>query len=338
MGLCRWILCFVWNFVSLGFVLSYMTMTFQSNVPLAQYTTFKIGGSAKLFAEASNAVELVECYERAQQEHLPIFVFSGGSNILFSDRGFSGLVVRLIDGGLQIHSNGRVSVGAGRTLSETVLATCEAGFSGLEKLSGIPGSVGGAIRGNAGAFGAEIGDRIVSVKALHPETGTVKEYAQAECLFGYRSSFFKLHPEYIVLSAELQLSPTLNPGTLLSEVQEIRDKREEKHPQDVFCAGSFFMNPIVKNEDLRREFTKDSGKAPKDEKLPAGWLIDSVGLRGKMIGHAKLSEIHPNYLINTGGATAEDVVTLVSIVKQRVRDELGVQLQEEVQFVGFGRK
>ncbi len=313
-------------------------MTFRSNVPLAQYTTFKIGGPAKLFAEVSNAIELAECYERAQKENLPVFVFSGGSNILFSDSGFSGLVVRLTDGGFQTHSGGRVSVGAGRTLAETVLAVCEAGLSGLESLSGIPGSIGGAVRGNAGAFGVEIGDRVVSVKALHPESGMVKEYAQAECAFGYRSSLFKLHPEYIVLSAELQLLPVMNPGALLSEAQEIRDKREEKHPQDVFCAGSFFMNPIVKDMELRREFAKDSGKEPKDEKLPAGWLIDSVGLRGKIIGHAKISEIHPNYLINTGGATAEDVVTLASIVKQRVRDELGVQLQEEVQFVGFGKK
>lgn len=313
-------------------------MTFRSNVPLAQFTTFRIGGPAKLFAEVSNAIELAECYERAQKDGLPVFVFSGGSNILFSDDGFSGLVIRLIDGGLQFHSKGRMSVGAGKTLSEVVLAACEAGFSGLERLSGIPGSVGGAIRGNAGAFGVEIGDLVTSVKALHSETGMVREYVQTECGFGYRFSTFKMHPEYVILSAEFQLFPTMNPGALLSEAEEIRDKREEKHPQEAFCAGSFFTNPVVNDEKLRREFTADSGKEPKDEKLPAGWLIDSVGLRGKVIGHAKISEIHPNYLINTGGATAEDVITLASIVKQRVRDELGVQLQEEVQLVGFGRK
>lgn len=311
-------------------------MIFRKDEPLAQYTTFKIGGAAKLFAEASNAIELAECYERAQEEHLPVFVFSGGSNILFSDNGFPGLVVRVVDGGLQMQQSGRLSVGAGRSLSETVVAACEAGFSGLENLSGIPGSVGGAVRGNAGAFGTEIGDRVVSVKALHSETGVVKEYSRSECAFGYRMSFFKLHPEYIVLSVEIQLSPSTAPDSLLLLAQEIRDKREERHPQEVFCAGSFFMNPVVNDERLRKEFAHDTGKEPKDEKLPAGWLIDSVGLRGKMIGHAKISEIHPNYLINTGGATAEDVITLASIVKQRVRDELGVQLQEEVQFVGFG--
>lgn len=311
-------------------------MTFRSNVPLAPYTTFRIGGPAKLFAEASNAIELAECYERAQKERLPVFVFSGGSNVLFSDDGFSGLVVRLTDGGLQIQQSGRMSVGAGKTLSEVVFAACEAGLSGIENLAGIPGSVGGAIRGNAGAFGVEIGDRVASVKALDSETGMVKEYAQAECGFGYRSSLFKFHSKYIVLSAELQLFPMMNPGELLSAAQEIRDKREEKHPQDVFCAGSFFMNPVVKDEHLRQEFVKESGKQPKDDKLPAGWLIDQVGLRGKIIGHAKISEVHPNYLVNTGGATAEDVITLASIVKQRVRDELHVQLREEVQFVGFG--
>jgi UDP-N-acetylmuramate dehydrogenase len=313
-------------------------MTFQSNVPLARFTTFRIGGPAKLFAEASNAIELAECYERAQKDGLPVFVFSGGSNILFSDDGFFGLVVRLIDGGLQIHSGSRMSVGAGKSLSEAVLFACESGLSGIEKLSGIPGSVGGAVRGNAGAFGVEIGDRIISVKTLHTETGMVREYSQAECGFGYRFSMFKSRPEYVILSAELQLFPTMNSGVLLSEAQEIRDKREEKHPQEVFCAGSFFVNPIVDDEALRREFAKDSGKQPKDERLPAGWLIDQAGLRGKAIGHAKMSEIHPNYLINTGGATAEDVITLASIVKQRVRDEFGVQLKEEVQLVGFGKR
>lgn len=311
-------------------------MTFQSNIPLARFTTFKIGGPAKLYAEASDAIELAEAYERAAKDNLPVFVFSGGSNILFSDNGFPGLVVRLTDGGFNVGDEGRLSVGAGHPLSETVNAACRAGLSGMECLAGIPGSVGGAVRGNAGAFGVEIGDLVSSVKTFHRETGMMKEFAQAECAFGYRTSFFKTHPEYIILSAELQLTPRVDPVSLLQEARETEEKREEKHPQDVFCAGSFFMNPVVRDERLRDEFRKDSGKEPKDDKLPAGWLIDSVGLRGKVVGHAKVSEQHPNYLINTGEATAEDVLMLASIVKQKVRDELGVQLQEEVQLVGFG--
>jgi UDP-N-acetylmuramate dehydrogenase len=311
-------------------------MTFKNNVPLAPYTTFKIGGKALLYGEASSAVELAEAFERAEKEHFPIFVFSGGSNILFSDKGFPGLVVRITDGGFHIDEGGKVTSGAGRMLYEVVETACEAGFSGIENLAGVPGSVGGAVRGNAGAFGIEIGDVVTSVKAFHKETGMVREFRQAECSFGYRTSFFKEHPEYIILSAELQLMPGANPKALVATAREILDKREERHPQDVFCAGSFFMNPVITDKKLFEEFKKDTGKDSKNGKLPAGWLIDHAGLRGKTIGHAKISTIHPNYLINTGGATAEDVIVLASVVKQKVRDELGVQLQEEVQFVGFG--
>ncbi len=312
-------------------------MTFKTNVPLAQYTTFKIGGPARLYVEATGAIELAEAFERAEQEHLPVFVFSGGSNILFSDNGFNGLVIRLIDGGFRLGEDGHMVCGAGRTLYDVVEAACEAGFGGIESLAGIPGSIGGAVRGNAGAFGTEIGDVVTRVKTFHRETGMVREFRQAECEFGYRTSYFKTHPEYIVLSADFQLTPSANPQVLMNAAREVLDQREKNHPQDVFCAGSFFMNPTVTREELFDEFRKDSGKESRNGKLPAGWLIDHVGLRGKTIGHAKISTIHPNYLINTGEATAEDVIVLASVVKQKVRDELGVQLQEEVQFVGFGQ-
>ena len=138
----------------------------------------------------------------------------------------------------------------------------------------------------------------------------------------------------IILSAEIKL--TLGDKEELGRViEDTVRKREAKHPQAAFCAGSFFMNPVVKDEKLRREFEKDTGMAPKDDKLPAGWLIDHVGLRGKKIGGVLVSDRHPNYLVNTGNATAEDVITLASLIKTRVRDELSVRLQEEVQFVGF---
>jgi UDP-N-acetylmuramate dehydrogenase len=313
-------------------------MEFKSNILLAHYTTFKIGGPAKLFAEVADASELSLGYERAASEQLPVYIMSGGSNILFSDNGFPGLVMRLTDGGLRILDKGRVSAGAGKNLLEVVLAACNGGLSGMEKLAGIPGSVGGAVRGNAGAFGSEMADCVVSVKALNRKTGMVKEYNKNECQFGYRMSHFKKHSELIILSVELQLRNESDSKVLLSVAAETQNEREAKHPQDVFCAGSFFVNPTVTDERLREEFRHDSGKEPKDERLPAGWVIDQVGLRGRTIGNAKVSELHPNYIINTGGATAEEVLTLVSIVKQRVRDELNVQLQEEVQMVGFGHE
>jgi len=201
-------------------------------------------------------------------------------------------------------------------------------------LAGIPGSFGGAIRGNAGAFGTEIGNVITSVKGYVRDIGMVKEYSRKECGFAYRMSLFKKNPDLIILSAEIKLTPG-DKNELGKIIDDTVRKREAKHPQSALCAGSFFMNPVVKDEKLREEFQKDTGMVSRDNKLPAGWLIDHVGLRGKRIGGVLVSDRHPNYLVNTGNATAEDVITLASLIKTRVRDELRVRLKEEVQFVGF---
>ena len=305
----------------------------RENVSLAPLSTFQIGGKARYYSEASCAIELSEVFDYAEKHKLPLFVLGGGSNILFADAGFPGIVVRVVGGGIKVTGT-RMEVGAGTLLFDVVKAAKEAALQGIEKLAGIPGSFGGAVRGNAGAFGTEIGDHIVSVKALDRHTGMVHEYSQAECEFVYRNSIFKKNPTLVVLSAELKLIP--GDATLLERiVTETVATREAKHPQAAKCAGSFFMNPVVTDEHLLKEFEKDTGNASKDGKLPAGWLIDHVGLRGKKIGGAQVSEKHPNYLLNTGTATALDIVTLASLVKTKVRDELRIKLQEEVQFVGF---
>lgn len=311
-------------------------MEYLENEPMAAHTTFRIGGPARLFAEVSNMGELAAALEKSEHERLPVFLMSGGSNVLFSDRGYPGMVIRLLIRGMQVRPDGSVSVGSGESLLDLVTACVDRGVSGIERLAGVPGSVGGAIRGNAGAFGTDMAGVVVSVKAFHRMTGVVSEFKRDECQFGYRTSRFKQDGDLYILSAEMLLAPGHDPSSLRSVADGVRSDREAKHPQDVFCAGSFFINPVVGDPALREEFTRDSGKVPKDDKLPAGWLIDQVGLRGKMIGHAKVSELHPNYVLNTGGATAEEVLTLVSIIKQRVRDELNVQLREEVQLVGFG--
>lgn len=305
----------------------------RKNVSLAPFTTFHIGGKADYFVETSGALELAEAFEYAQTHHLSVCVLGGGSNVIFPDAGFRGLIVRILDGGTRI-SGQRVSCGAGIKLFDIVRETVAAGLAGIERLAGIPGSFGGAIRGNAGAFGTEIGDVVVSVKVFIQETGMIKEYKQADCRFAYRTSVFKDNPNLIILSAEMRLAEG-DRVALEKIIQETIVKREAKHPQDAKCAGSFFINPVVKDEKLREEFEKDTGMRVRDETLPAGWLIDFVGLRGKKIGGAMISDKHPNYLVNTGTATAEDVMMLASLVKTRVRDELGIRLRAEVQFVGF---
>ncbi|MBP7060494.1 MAG: UDP-N-acetylmuramate dehydrogenase [Candidatus Moranbacteria bacterium] len=308
-------------------------ITLRENVPLAPLTTFRVGGQARYYAEASGAIELSETFDYAEKHHLPLYVLGGGSNVLFSDQGFSGIVVRVVDGGIKVTGD-RMSVGAGMSLLTVVTTAKDAALQGIEKLAGIPGSFGGAVRGNAGAFGTEIGDVVISVKALDRHTGMVHEYDRAACDFSYRKSIFKTNPTLVVLSAELKL--TAGDQSLLERImRETMATREAKHPQNAKCAGSFFMNPSVRDEHLLQEFEKDTGQASRNSKVPAGWLIDHVGLRGKRIGGAEVSQKHPNYLLNTGTATAADIVTLASLIKTRVRDELRVKLQEEVQYVGF---
>lgn len=310
-------------------------MYFKHNVTLAPYTTFKIGGRAKLFIEVNGPMELAEALETAAREKIPVFILGGGSNVLFSDKGFDGLVIRLIDGGMLVKPEGRMIVGAGILLRDVLETAAENGFTGLESLAGIPGSVGGALRGNAGAFGNDIGSHVISVKTFNQKTGMVCEVFAGDCGFGYRKSVFKENPNIIILSVVIAFDPHGVPNDIQRIMKETIAKREEKHSQTALCAGSFFMNPTVKDEKLQKEFELDVKTKCRDNKLPAGWLIDYVGLRGKAIGGAMVSDQHPNYLVNTGNAKAEDIVMLSSLIKTRVRDELGILLHEEVNMVGF---
>lgn len=308
-------------------------ISIQENISLAALTTFRIGGTAKFFAAVSREEELSEALRYAKDNSLKVFVLGGGSNILFSDRGFDGLVVKVENKSIEIDGT-RVMVGAGAMLMDVVLSVQEHALAGMELLAGIPGTIGGAVRGNAGAFGAEIGSFVTSVNALDRRNLEMKTFMRDECGFAYRQSVFKKHPDLLVFSVELALRLG-NQNEIGKIVHGTVAKREAKHPQHLACAGSFFMNPLVHDKKLLAEFEHETGMPSKDGKLPAGWLIDHVGLRGKKVGGAMVSEMHPNYILNIGTATAEDIVILSSLIKQRVRTQLGVQLREEVQFVGF---
>lgn len=308
-------------------------LSIRRDVPLAPFSTFKIGGPADFFAGVTTAPELIEALEYAKKNDLKTFVFSGGSNLLIADRGFRGLVIRIANQSMRV-TEGRLYADAGANLLDVVQLAGSRGLAGMERLAGIPGSLGGAIRGNAGAFGAEIQDVVSSVKVYDRKKGKLTEFQNKDCKFSYRMSIFKERPEMVILSAVLRFTEG-DTIELFRIADETMKTREAKHPQSALCAGSFFMNPEVTDETLRAEFAKDTGKLPKDSKLPAGWLIDHAGLRGKKIGGAQVSPMHPNYLVNTGTATAEDVMVLASVVKERVRTALDVQLREEVQLVGF---
>lgn len=307
----------------------------QENIPLAQYTTFKVGGLAKFFVVAKNENEIIEALKYAQEKSLEVFVLGGGSNVVISDNGFNGLVVKLENKSVKIEDN-ILECEAGAVLFEAVKAVAEESLHGFEWAAGIPGTFGGAVRGNAGAFWGDMSSNIESVRALNldDENLEIKEFSKEESGFGYRSSLFKKEKGFLIVSAKMKFEKG-DRDKSLAEMRDIVEKRVTKQPQDFPSAGSFFQNPIVGNKEIISRFEKDIGSESRGGKVAAGWLIDQVGLRGKKIGGAMVSEKHANFLVNAGDAKADDIMMLVSYVKQQVRDKMGVQLVEEVQYVGF---
>ncbi len=307
----------------------------QKNISLAKYTTFKIGGPASFFVCVKNEKDVTEAINYAKKNNLKVFVLGGGSNVLISDKGFNGLVIKLENSECEIVGD-VLECGSGANLFDAVKKAVDNSLSGFEWAAGIPGTFGGAVRGNAGAFNGDMSLNIESVDVLNFVDGEVKieKYSNEMCKFGYRSSIFKKNANLIVLSARMKFTKGDKDKSIL-KMGEIVRKRIGKQPQNFPSAGSFFQNPIVENSELIKKFEKDIGSPSREKKVAAGWLIDQLGLRGKKIGGAMISEKHANFLVNSGEATAEDVIILASYIKQQVRDKLGVQLMEEVQYIGF---
>jgi UDP-N-acetylmuramate dehydrogenase len=304
----------------------------QENVPLAPHTAFRIGGPAKFFVEVKSQEELEEAVLYAEKNNLWIFILGGGSNILVSDQGFSGLVIKILIDSISAKETA-LECGAGVRLSEIVSLATRNNLSGLEWAAGIPGTLGGAIRGNAGAFGGEIGSSMKSVKAFNLENKKTETLKKTECEFAYRDSIFRKNSSLVVVSATLELKKGSR-EEIEKRIQENIKKRIERQPQGVTSAGSFFENPIVTSKEVIRRYEEDTGNEVVGYRMSAGWLISDVGFLGKKIGGAKVSEKNGNFVVNLGDAKAEDVVMLASLIKQKVR-KLGVQLREEVKLVGF---
>ena len=305
----------------------------QENVPLAPFTSLKIGGPARFFATAANVEQLREALLFARERGVPFAVLGGGSNLLVSDQGFQGLVLRL-QMEQALVSGCEIEVEAGVDLNGLVQLTAQWGLSGMESLAGIPGLVGGALRGNAGAYGSSIGEVARTVRAFDAESLELLALSREECAFSYRSSRFKLDPRLIVVSALLLLTPD-DPETVRSRIEATIAKRTAKNLQCEKSVGSFFMNPVVTDQELIRRFETDQKLHCRECRIPAGWLIDKSGLRNTRVGAAMVSALHANYLINSGAASAEEMVRLARLVKSRVREAMGVQLQEEVSCLGF---
>jgi UDP-N-acetylmuramate dehydrogenase len=284
---------------------------------LAPLTSYKTGGKAKYFLSASSAGEVVKAVTGAKRLQIPHFLIGGGSNLLVSDGGFEGIIVKVDVRGIERLPGDIVESGAGEDLSALVDFATENGLTGLEFAAGIWGSVGGAIYGNAGAFGGELGP-ITTELQLVDRDGAVKTVGPEYCRFGYRDSYLKETGE-VVISIKVKLSSG-DADTVKRKVDEILALRETKHPNDGKSAGCFFKN--IPDPD------QPHGK------LAAGKLLDEAGVKGLSVGGARVFEKHANIIVNTGTATSKDIRSLADIMKQRVLDKFGIELQEEVIQVG----
>jgi len=308
--------------------------TVLENELLSKHTTLGIGGPAKYYFEATHSDDLIKAAELAKELGLNYVILGAGSNVLVSDQGFDGLVIKAKNNNLRLQGI-KLYVEAGVMNAQVARETVNAGVTGLEWLATIPGTVGGAIYGNAGCFGNAIKDVISKVDVYRE--GAKKRLSKKECQFAYRDSVFKKSHD-IILSAEM----TLDEGSKeagLKLIKEYSDKRKETQPIGQACAGSTFKN-FKFNDDKAIEILQQKVKNIPDEFLktriiPAGWLIEQVGGKGMEMGDLIISDVHANWIVNNGKGRADDFVMLVSKIKMLVRDELGIQLQEEIQYIGF---
>lgn len=342
-------------------------LSVQENVPLAPLTTLKVGGPARRFVEASTEEEIVNAIRLAEAIEVPIFVLGGGSNIVVSDDGFDGLVIKVAITGMKFgnlrNGKARCEAGAGENWDEFVAECVSRDLAGVECLSGIPGLVGGTPIQNVGAYGQDVSETIVSVRCYDRRTGEVLTISNSECEFSYRKSRFNSRDfdRFVVLSVEFELvsegSPKIEYRDLtehfgrrkptLAQVREtVLTIRKAKSmvidPADINSqsAGSFFKNPIVSQEKFAEMFA-NNGDIPsfpsgEDMKIPAAWLIEQAGFKkGTRIGKAGTSKNHSLAIVNFGGATAKDIMAVKDEIQRRVLEKFNVELVPEPIFVGF---
>ncbi|MDE3137174.1 MAG: UDP-N-acetylmuramate dehydrogenase [Acidobacteriota bacterium] len=305
---------------------------YQENVPLAQFASYRIGGPARVYCEAKSVETVREAVAEARGRGWRLFVLGGGTNLLIDDHGFDGLVLRPNLRVLEAES-ARVKVGAGMLVAELLEFLAERRLAGLEWAGGLPGTVGGAVRGNAGAFGGEIKDTAVEVVSLNTETLELTSRANAECGFGYRNSFFKQHPAEIILTTTFALREG-DAAEIARVIEERKEYRRRRHPLEYPNIGSIFKNVDLKRvPDAVRELCAHVIKVDPFPVIPTAFLLSEAGLKGLRRGGAMISPKHPNFIVNIDHAGSGDVRGLVAEAKQTILDRFGVELEEEIQYV-----
>lgn len=280
------------------------------NEPMSKHTSFKIGGLAECYIKITNSDELKEVIKTVNTYKLPLTVVGNGTNLLVRDGGIKGIVIKINIKNIEIKSNNIIKVGAGNTLIEVAQFLMQHNLSGFEELSGIPGTIGGAVRMNAGAHGKEIKDLILTVTAID-YNGNIKKFTNQEMQFEYRNSIFSKE-KYIILEAHLQVEHG-NKEAILSKMKELSDWRKRTQPLEFPNAGSTF-------------------KRGKD--FITANLIDKCGLKGTKIGGAQISNKHAGFIINAGNATSKDVLDLVELTKKEILEKFKKEIELEIQVIG----
>src|SRR3989344_4126446 len=334
-------------------------MKIEENVPLAKYTTFKIGGPARFFCSVKSDDDLVQAINFAKDKSLQIFVLGGGSNVLIRDSGFSGLVIHIEMSGVTFDRETMIAA-AGENWDELVHDTVERGFYGIENLSAIPGSVGAAPVQNIGAYGAEIADVLESVRALDTHDMQFKELTKNSCQFSYRTSLFKREKgRYIITSVRLKLNKNGKPNISYKEVGEYLEKNNIQNPSlkemrkaviDIRwnklpdwklwgTAGSFFKNPIISADHFDKLKTKYPGIPGFAEdngmiKVSLGWILDRIcDVKGMCVGNVCTYEKQALVLVAKPGATSEEVVSLAHKLMNMVKEKTDIEIEGEVEWV-----
>ena len=284
----------------------------ETNVSMADYTSFRAGGCARYLAFPEDEAALIAVMREVQEAGVPYYVTGNGSNILVRDGGFPGVIIKIADGFSEIRTDGEMIVaGAGALLSTIAKEAARQSLTGLEFASGIPGSLGGAVYMNAGAYDGEMKNVLETVRLLDPKTGAIREAKVEELELGYRYS--KLYETgEIILGAVIRLQ-TGDPDEIRSRIRDFTERRTTKQPLVYPSAGSFFKRP---------------------QGYYAGKLVQDARLKGLTVGGAQVSTLHSGFVINIGGATAADIISLMHLVQARVKEQFGVDLEPEVRIIG----
>jgi UDP-N-acetylmuramate dehydrogenase len=302
------------------------------DVPLSHYTRFGIGGPAGIFVETGIPDRFMEALRIARESGLETVVIGCGTNLVVSDDGFPGVVLKLSN--REIRAEGTsIYVESGATLQTTVDFAVDCGLKGLETMTGIPGSAGAAIYGNAGAYGHSIQERVQSVRFF--DGTAIRAFGNAECEFRYRESVFKRRKDWIIFSADLTMQLG-DAAELRATADKILSVRNKKYPPIMKCAGSIFKNYLL-SELPAAVAAELPPNVIIEGKVPSAWFLEQVGAKGMQAGDIHVADYHANLIYNAGNGTARELTGIIDELKRRVESRWGMPLEEEVQYVGFSQ-